>query len=277
MTIQGRYELKFPVETAEKDRFLSAVREELEPDPHCVDSAYRVSSLYFDSADLRAYWEKLDGEEIRSKYRLRFYSRESSEQIDLESATFEIKHRVNNTVYKERAKLTAAGAEALLSGRRTVAEVRDCVDPQVNGSPATLLKIIHAATAQGGLHPTNIITYIREAWIGRQNPRLRVTFDRLVEAYSPGDHLRVATRSGQLALPSTRQILEIKFDHAIPRFLRDVVCAQGITLRRFSKYAAGVEAPGVVPRVSDAPRRADGILPPSLSRVPSFEDQVVTS
>jgi len=37
-------------------------------------------------------------------------------------------------------------------------------------------------------------------------------------------------------------VMEIKFDHAIPRWMRDIAVAQGPRLQRFSKYVAGTEA-----------------------------------
>ena len=37
-------------------------------------------------------------------------------------------------------------------------------------------------------------------------------------------------------------VMELKFDHAIPRWRRDVVAANRLRLDRFSKYAAGLQA-----------------------------------
>jgi len=37
------------------------------------DGSYKVASLYYDSPDLRCYWEKLDVEKVRRKLRVRTY------------------------------------------------------------------------------------------------------------------------------------------------------------------------------------------------------------
>ena len=74
----------------------------------------RVSSVYFDTPGLSAYWEKLDGEKIRKKFRLRYYSIDAPGSIQVSSAFMEIKHRLNNLVLKERVALTDEGAQAIL-------------------------------------------------------------------------------------------------------------------------------------------------------------------
>ncbi len=249
-----RYELKFLISAEEKERFLEASGEYLERDPHCLDSDYRVSSLYFDFSDLRAYWEKLDGEERRSKYRLRFYSHGPQGEIDLQSAFMEIKHRINNTIFKERVKLTASGAEAILSGSERLSSIEKGLEEGTKMGHGTILKIIRADSSGRGLLPVNIITYLREAWMGKYQERLRVTFDSFLEAHRPLSHEQVNSGMGQVLLPPARFILEVKFNHSIPRWIRDLIGSHGIILRRFSKYAAGVEAPGILP-ASRAPGR----------------------
>ena len=69
-----RYELKFLLAAAEKSRFLSLIRDGIRPDRHGDEhGAYRVSSLYYDTMDWQAYYEKLDGVLLRKKFRLRYY------------------------------------------------------------------------------------------------------------------------------------------------------------------------------------------------------------
>ena len=46
----------------------------MKPDPHAIDGKYLIRSLYFDDASDTALREKLDGINIREKYRIRYYN-----------------------------------------------------------------------------------------------------------------------------------------------------------------------------------------------------------
>lgn len=244
----GRFELKFPIEVGTALRFLEGARGSLERDPHAEVGGYRVSSLYFDSPDRRAYWEKLDGEARRRKFRLRFYTPidtatgDDARFLGRDSAKMEIKYRLDNRVFKERVDLTPEGAEALLAGEIPLAELESCLRDTGPTAAAVAESILRATHAQD-LEPVNIITYVREAWVGCEDPRLRVTVDHRLRAYRPGEHRLVASETGVLLVPEAASVLEVKFDRAIPRELRDRLQSSGIRLRRFSKYAAGIEAP----------------------------------
>jgi len=61
-----------------------------------------VTSLYYDTADLRFYWEKIEGSRFRRKLRMRLYG-EPSECGEHTPVQIEIKQRVNYWV----ADLTA--------------------------------------------------------------------------------------------------------------------------------------------------------------------------
>lgn len=50
---------------------LSAV---MYPDPHTVDGRYYIRSLYFDNLADKALREKIDGVNIREKFRIRCYN-----------------------------------------------------------------------------------------------------------------------------------------------------------------------------------------------------------
>ena len=238
--LTSRYELKYPITADQKERFLQVAREGLIPDPHSVTAAYRVSSQYFDTDDLAAYWEKLDGEEIRQKYRLRYYSVAHSDKPHVLSAFMEIKHRANNTLFKERVRLTDEGAEAILSDSTELTRLRNHVAESAKDSP-TVQHITRVALSRR-LSAVHVITYLREGWMGENDNRLRVTVDTLCEVYPSHDYLDVESCRGRSILDPNNCLLEIKFNHAIPSWLREIVADQGLQLRRFSKYAAGVEA-----------------------------------
>ena len=237
---EGRYELKFVVDAKQRADFLDACRSGLKADPHGEDAVYRVSSVYFDTSDFAAFWEKMDGEAVRSKYRLRFYS--LAENATVDAAFMEIKHRIHNTVYKQRLRLTNEGAMEILEDASALSRIDRLIAWSAKPPDAAAISQIHAA-ASTGLEPKATITYLREAWMGRYDDRLRVTFDSAGQAYLPGEFAQVAENSGESFLDAEKTILEVKFNQSIPRWIRDILDQQNLVLQRFSKYAEGVRIP----------------------------------
>lgn len=234
-----RYELKFPTDAFAKERFLESASHGLVPDPHGENATYRVTSQYFDTADLVAYREKLDGERNRVKFRLRFYSIDWTDRPQVRGAFMEIKHRIDNCVFKERVALTDQGAEAILADSSKLLCLEDHIKPTEREKRSTITAIVRAASATG-FAAVHVISYLREAWMGRENERLRVTFDSCCEVYHPADFHHIGQSGGRMILAPSRYITELKFDTAIPRWIRDVVALHGFRVQRFSKYAAGI-------------------------------------
>lgn len=237
---EGRYELKFVVDAKQRADFLDACRSGLMPDPHGRDAVYRVSSVYFDTSDFAAFWEKMDGEAVRSKYRLRFYS--LAENATVNAAFMEIKHRIHNTVYKQRLRLTNEGAMEILEDASALARIDRLIAGGAKVPDSAAVSQIQAA-ASSGLEAKATITYLREAWMGSYDDRLRVTFDSAGQAYLPGEFAQVGENSGECFLDAEKSILEVKFNQSIPRWIRDILDQQNLVLQRFSKYAEGVRIP----------------------------------
>jgi len=111
----NRYEIKYLM----KEEQLGELHDELKPrmgrDPHQVLPT-RVSSLYYDTPDLRFYWEKIDGLRFRRKLRVRVYG--EPESVTEDSTVYvEIKQRVNRVTQKRRIALPYPEARRLCDGR----------------------------------------------------------------------------------------------------------------------------------------------------------------
>ncbi len=243
--LKPRYELKYPITLEQKRHFLAVARHGLAEDPHGVNAVYRVSSQYFDSYNYLAYWEKLDGERVRRKFRLRYYSIDGNGAPRVKAAFMEIKHRIDHVVYKERVRVTEEGARAILTDSRELLYLEEHVVSEERTRNAATIETVARAASVTGFQAVNVISYVREAWIGSEDERLRLTFDSSCSAYPPGAFFDVGIVRSAPLLPDDNVMMEIKFDHAIPIWLRETAVAHGIQIRRFSKYAAGVEALGL--------------------------------
>ena len=237
MNHKHRYELKFTVSADVKRALLGLAGEGLLPDSHGHEGLYRVSSQYFDTPDLKAYWEKLDGVGYRQKFRLRFYGDEPK----ADAIFFEIKHRWDQTVYKERVPLQLEALSSLLEQPNQILQLAELVETLTSAEERTLKKIVSVA-AKTGLTGVNMISYLREAWVGKYDESLRVTFDHLCAAFSPGDASAPLGDQGTPILDPSSMLLEVKFNDRLPVWLRDCLGQVAVQPIRFSKYAEGLRA-----------------------------------
>ncbi len=238
--LSKRFEFKFLIDAKQKKRVLDSVRHALREDPNGQSAVYRVSSQYFDTKGLSAYWEKLDGEAVRKKFRLRYYSIDGDGNPRVKNAFMEIKHRVNQGVYKERVRLTDEGAETILSNGKSLQSIDEYVQEN-NGQDLATINEVKRAASQPGFSAIHVITYLREAWLGRVDRRFRLTFDSACQVLNPTEFLAVESSLGQGIASNGTIVMEIKFDHSVPRWMRSVAATEGLQLRRFSKYATGVD------------------------------------
>lgn len=71
--MRRRIEKKYIISQADY-RILSAYFDSLyQRDTHCLEEAYGITSLYYDTTDFKAYRDKAEGEFYKEKWRLRMY------------------------------------------------------------------------------------------------------------------------------------------------------------------------------------------------------------
>ncbi len=237
----GRYELKYFVSPDEIAQIRRMIAPFMVHDPHSQGRPrhrYTVRSVYYDTAALRFYYEKEAGEAIRKKLRVRTYNRYSQDA----AAFFEIKRKYGVTIYKERVGMSYDQASHLL--RRAPAERLALPFPEeLNlsyAAGATLTRFFFLEEALQ-LDPSVLVVYDREAFIGVESKRTRVTFDYDVRSiYRPVVDEIFAER-GLRHLTNRKQILEIKFDEVMPPWLRPVTAFLNRSNRPISKYCNGID------------------------------------
>ena len=96
-----RHELKFLITNVDKTELRNILQHFCHHDRHAIDGFYSISSLYFDDIYHTAYQEKLDGVEIRKKYRIRIYN--CSDSV----ISLECKYKNGQYIHKESVRMTA--------------------------------------------------------------------------------------------------------------------------------------------------------------------------
>ncbi|MBI3178622.1 MAG: polyphosphate polymerase domain-containing protein [Deltaproteobacteria bacterium] len=231
----NRYELKYIITSSDRDRLLPTIEAYMQPDREGGPAGtYRVTSLYYDSADFACYRSKLDGINYRRKLRIRRYGAlETAPGVD-PLAMVEIKQRINRTTQKRRLATSLSKAYELCEGISIPEDLR--ANPLDRAVAEEVLFLAGALQ----LRPTVVIAYRRQAFAGSAfEPGLRITFDSALTASDPSRGLAPLRDS----LPLTREdgvILEVKANDVVPLWVSRLLAANRCTVRRFSKYCAGV-------------------------------------
>lgn len=196
---------------------LSAV---MKPDKNGDNGKYKIRSLYFDNMYDSALREKIDGVNIREKFRLRYYNG------DLSYIVLEKKSKINGLCKKESAVISLQQASDILSGNIE----------WMKESEANLIGEMYSKMHSKGLRPKTIVDYTREAFVFTAG-NVRVTLDydirtgiRCTDFLNP-DSVTVPVRDNSV-------ILEVKWDEFLPDTIRRAVSIPNGRRQAYSKYAA---------------------------------------
>jgi hypothetical protein len=211
----------------------------MQPDQHGDGwGRYPIVSLYFDTPDRRAYWDKVDGVPNRRKVRVRAYG---DTVINPDTPCFlEIKHRLNNTMAKRRAVLPYVDAVAF-DRFADLGAGRPPADQAVLHEVHYLYRILR-------LEPACVVSYQRQAYNGVEPyTDLRVTFDSNLKGRTHDlTLLSTSYARDHFVLPPEFCIMEVKANHSVPFWLTDIANRHRCTVRRFSKYCATLERCGAL-------------------------------
>lgn len=179
----------------------------------------RVQSLYYDTADHALIRASLERPAYKEKLRLRAYGGPG----DLTQSFVEIKKKFDGVVYKRRTEMPLREAtEALLRGRM----------PEKTGQVG---REIQWMLRRYSLQPAAVISYDRDAWFCREQPGVRITFDRCLTFRDREPDLNSGMKGIPL-LPADRRLMEIKTNGVYPLWLIRLLQETGARRTHFSKY-----------------------------------------
>ena len=233
--IHYRHEIKHEITRSDLIAISQGLRAVAQTDPHVKDGRYLIRSLYFDNIYDKALREKIDGVNMREKFRIRYYNNDPS-VIHLEK-----KSKVNGLGTKYSCSLTAAEAQRIAEG-----DIDWIAGTMTGEDRRPLLEELYCKMRYQGLRPQTIVDYTREPFIYKPG-NVRVTFDydirtglRCTDFLDPDCVMipAVQPRTGDGSSGGTGIILEVKWDAYLPDIIREVVQIHGRREGAFSKYAA---------------------------------------
>lgn len=214
-----RYEIKYQLTEAQRERLERVMVEHMKPDEHGPST---VRNIYYDTTSHLLARRSAEHPNYKEKLRVRSYAPAKGDS----DVFLELKKKYDGVVYKRRCTLPYDDAHALLMGAR---------------APETQIEreIAYSAGRYEGLTPMMFVAYDREAFYAYDDHEFRMTFDRAIRCRWNDLSLDGPT-NGRLLTARDQSLLEVKCAQGMPLWLVDFLSAEHIYKGRFSKYGAAV-------------------------------------
>ena len=195
---------------------------------------YTVRSIYYDTRALDFYYEKIEGYKIRKKIRIRGYNLLLGEKV----VFLEIKRKYENFNAKNRSPVLYGDLEELFA----TGNIEDLVlsnkisDQRTMDGKKFFYNIISNA-----LIPTVLVVYDREAFFGKLDRSIRITFDKNVR--SLGFPTLKDLYKEDVLVPTLPNdfVLELKFNLGFPEWLKNIISYFNLNRIAVSKYSTCLE------------------------------------
>jgi hypothetical protein len=218
-----RREIKFSIPQVVAFQLQQRLRLVLPPDKNNRGSeGYIVRSLYFDSFDDKDFHNKIAGVEAHKKIRLRNYPPGST------SAKLELKVKTGVWQRKRSITLNRQDAEAIISG--------DFSPLLRTGQP--LGEQLYYAMTGDIYRPKCVVQYRRVAFMLPTND-IRITLDSRIEASEANWDLFSDKIPFYPVSRSDVVILEVKYDHFLLDFVKEMLSMVDKSPVSYSKYIMG--------------------------------------
>jgi len=215
-----RHELKYYINYLDYEVLRRKLEVLLHRDPFTGDrDDYHIRSLYFEDIQNTALFEKQSGILERKKYRIRIYNL-SKDLIKLEK-----KSRSGQFVRKDSAILSYDQYQSIIAGDFSF----------LSNDQNQLFNEFYFDLLSSNYRPKVIVDYVREPFVFNIN-NVRITFDKL---------LRTALNSTDLfshdlvmvdVLEEPKLIMEVKYDHFLPDFIKNIIQIDSSQRYAISKY-----------------------------------------
>ncbi len=211
-----RYEKKYILSAEKYGALMEEFYKYIKPDEYYSST---VCSIYYDSDDYSLIRNSIEGPIYKEKLRVRSYNVPK----DGDRVFVELKKKYKGIVYKRRATMTAREAELYLAGEAPAPE-----DSQMIREIDWFLKMYKPS-------PKVFIGCDRQAFVAKDNPELRITFDKDIR-WRVNDLRLTAGSQGENLLENGETLMEIKIPGAAPMWLAELLSQCKVYPSGFSKY-----------------------------------------
>ncbi len=214
-----RHELKYTLSDLDCLVLKNRLSKVLKKDKNCPDEGYTIASVYFDDYNNKAYAEKVNGDAIRHKYRIRFYNDDTS------FLKLERKSKVHQMTMKSSASLTESEVKKIYDGDYEFLKEKQ----------EDLYKDFYFQLSKGLIKPKVIVKYNRIAFVHPVGD-LRITFDQKIKTSSNQVNIFDENINYVPAIGINENILEIKFNGVMPDHIKSLLESGQVMASSSSKY-----------------------------------------
>ena len=215
-----RHEFKYYINYFEYELLRRRLKTVLNSDKYSnTKGEYHIRSLYFDDLKNTALFEKQSGILSRKKYRIRIYN------LNEDIIRLEKKERVGQFIRKDSAKLSKDEFNRIVNE-----DISFLKDKNNN-----LLMEFYIDMTINRYNPEVIVDYTREAYVHRLN-NIRITFDKFLKTGLYETNIFNKDIPTVDVIEEPKMILEIKYDHFLPDFIRDILQISSNQRYAISKY-----------------------------------------
>ena len=216
-----RNEVKYIVNADQKRALLKAIGEKIYPDDY---ARYTICNLYCDTPDSRLIRKSIEKPAYKEKMRIRSYGQAKA----TDPVFVELKKKYQGIVYKRRMTMLEQDSWSYFN--------------QQHAQPSQIEKeMIYFLQYYKTIQPMMYIAYDREAYSGKTDEGLRITFDDHIFWRTSDLNLRSEVY-GQSLLEEGDSVLEIKVSNAMPLWLTTALSENKIYKTSFSKYGKAYTA-----------------------------------
>lgn len=216
-----RTENKYPISLIEASSLKQRLSNVMYQDEYDEDgTGYTIRNLYFDSLDNDDYYEKLAGDKIRKKIRLRVYNINDEKcKLEIKKKDGDYQHKISIWIKKEHAKKLIDGDYSVLKNYFKYSD--DALE-------------IYKTMMLNCYRPRCLIEYQRNAFYYPYS-NTRVTFDTHIRASeSFFDIFNEQPIYNEVLSDSA--ILEVKFDRKLIKVIKNILNPYCLTKMSYSKY-----------------------------------------
>jgi hypothetical protein len=235
-----RYERKYLMPNDLMDEFRQRLLPFVVPDDYSVKNEagiyqYTVRSIYLDTRDIECYKQKGDGVELRRKLRIRGYN-----TMDADSKVIlEIKRKIGNRIRKHRSTLYYKDLFELMRDPDLEKYIIQGSRKQEAIDDARRF-FYHLKRKQ--FSPANLIVYEREAYQGKIDKGVRITFDKNIRSKLYPKLEQLYDCCDLKPLFNNHFVLEIKYyTDQMPLWARSLVQEYKLRCDAISKYTIGYD------------------------------------
>ena len=211
-----RMEKKYLLSREQYEKLFAALEEHIEPDLYFRST---VCSLYYDTDDFSLIRHSIEAPVYKEKLRLRSYGVPGED----DTVFIELKKKYKGMVYKRRLAMDAKTAAAYLAGEARPPE------------SSQMTKEIDWFLRQNRVRPKAFIACDRTAWVAKDDPELRITFDENLRWRETELDLTCGSAGESLTEPGC-VLMEIKIPGTAPLWLARLLSEQALFPASFSKY-----------------------------------------